>query len=254
MRLWIVEDGEKRGPFHVYDLRERIENSELTGEELAWHEDRDDWVALKELDVFRSTFSTEGPAASEEEPAAAAPPPLPRDPRPFLRFSARAFDLSIYWLLLYGGMRIGGADVIVASPLFHQLMMLPYVILDGVLLHLWRTSPGKALLGIRIETEDGKACKMGTSLLRAVRVYIIGLGLLQPLIALFTGGFSLWFTLKNRIAPWDLLGRLRVQSSGVEAWRVIVFAMVFAAIMIILVFGIFGPAILEEQQRLKGTA
>lgn len=249
MRLWIVEEGEKRGPFQVYELRERIENEELSGEELAWHEARDDWVALKELDVFRSEFAPSREERDRDE--GAAPPPLPKNPRPFLRFAARTLDLALYWLLLYGGMRIAGADFTQISPLFHQLTMLPYIILDAVALHLWRTTPGKALLGIYIESEDGKACRMGAAILRAIRVYIIGLGLLQPLIFLFTGGFSLWFTLKNGIAPWDVLGRMRVRNAPFEAWRVIVFVMLLAAAMVLLVFAVFLPVMLEAQQSLS---
>ncbi len=64
MEIWIVENGEKQGPFQTYEVRDRIESEELTGEELAWHKDQDQWVALKEMDVFQGEFSDRDSAST----------------------------------------------------------------------------------------------------------------------------------------------------------------------------------------------
>ena len=56
MEVWIVEEGEKRGPYQTYEIRERIERGELAGDELAWHRDQEQWTELREMDAFRSGF------------------------------------------------------------------------------------------------------------------------------------------------------------------------------------------------------
>jgi len=245
MRIWIVEDDTKRGPFEVFAVRERIERGELTGTELAWHEALDEWTPLRELDVFESEF-----ARVRSGPSPVLPPPLPLKPHPFLRLCGRAFDLTLYSLLLWGGMKLLGLDLLGAalSPLFNILSMLPCFVIEAALLHLWGTTPGKALLGIEIRSAEDEKLAVGSSILRALRVYIIGLGLLQPILTLLCGAFSLWFTLRNGLAPWDVVGRNRVRVAGPTPASLAIFVLLFLLILGLLVLGVFLPLALELQE------
>ncbi|NIP97030.1 MAG: DUF4339 domain-containing protein, partial [Akkermansiaceae bacterium] len=136
MQIWIVEDGERKGPFETYEVRERIEGGQLSGEELSWHKDQDEWVPLKQLDVFRSEFE-------ESVEVAVAPRSLPSRPRPFLRFWARWFDIFLYLLLVYSLLLVTGQDLAqaVSSPRFRYLYFLPFLILEAVAVHLYKTTP-----------------------------------------------------------------------------------------------------------------
>ena len=245
MRIWIVEDGERRGPFEVYELRDRIERGELTGGELSWHEALDSWAPLRELDVFHSEFEN-APAGD----STGGPPPLPQKPRPFLRFLARSFDLVLYSLVLWGGMTLFGADLLKAalSPLFNLLSMVPLFVIEAGMIHLWAATPGKALLGLAVRSSPGRNLGAGASMLRAARVYIIGLGLLHPLLIFLCGGFSLWFTLRKGKTPWDSVGNHHVSAAGPTPVSLLVFTVLFTLMLLLLVFGIFAPLALEMRE------
>ena len=52
MEIWIIEGGEKVGPIHDSEVRERISRGELGPDSMVWHEGRDGWIALKEVELF----------------------------------------------------------------------------------------------------------------------------------------------------------------------------------------------------------
>lgn len=250
MELWIVEDGEKRGPQQSYEVRERIANGELTGEELAWHKDCDDWVPLRELDSFRSAFE---PDHLVEEPP--TPPPLPSDPRPILRFWARWFDVFLYLVVLFGAMWLSdrtGQNLVGAmtSFWFAVLHMLPFLLLEAIALHLWKTTPGKFLLGIRVQTVEGENLLLSAAVTRAVRVYILGLGLMLGIFTMISHLFGLWFTLKHGEAPWDLMSRNEVRVRGPSPWPVVAFVGLFTVLFVLLSL-ILVPVAMEMDPRLK---
>ena len=235
------EDGEKHGPFQSYEVRERIEQGELNGDELAWHKDSPDWMRLKEMDVFEGEFA---PTLAELE--AAIPPPLPPQPRPFVRFWARWFDAFLYWLVVFGIMRATGQNIPGAlnSYWFMTLHMLPYLFFEAIAIHLWKTTPGKFLLGIRVQTVEGGKLPLGASVVRAIRVYLLGVGMHLWIFPLMCHAFSLWFTLRNGEAPWDAIARNEVRVAGPFLAPTLVFAGLF--VVILALFGaVMAPAVRE---------
>ena len=50
MEIWLIEDKQRTGPFQDYEVRERIERGEVTGETMAWHKDQQDWLPLMRKD------------------------------------------------------------------------------------------------------------------------------------------------------------------------------------------------------------
>ncbi|NNC88545.1 MAG: RDD family protein [Akkermansiaceae bacterium] len=242
MQVWLIEGGEKRGPFESYEVRERIERKELTGEEKAWHDGCDEWRALRSLEVFRAEF----------EVPVVVPPPLPKKPRPFSRLWARWFDMQVYMALLFGGMFLLQLDMLAAlrSTWFQLLHLLPYLIFDALMVHLAGTTPGKALLGLTVRSKGGGKLALGGSLVRSVRVYILGLGVGISLLMIPCHAFALWFTLRHGEAPWDLMGGNEVQSQGVNAGRVVAFVLLFMAVTILvgILLAPVSEAILEEMR------
>lgn len=248
MQIWLVEEGEKRGPFEPYELRDRIEKGRLSGEELAWHEGCPNWTPVCELALFRRSFE-------EEEPV---PPPVPRRPRAFSRFWARWFDIYAYLLVVYGGMHFLGIDIFASfeSALFRVLHLLPYLLLDAIAVNLWGTTPGKAMLGLRIEGPEEGKLPLGASLLRSVRVYILGLGLGLPVVSALCQGFCLWFTLRNGAAPWDVMTGIVVRSRSPGAVRIVAFVVLF--LVVLLALSVFlkpvSDALIEDFLRELGPA
>lgn len=231
MEIWIVENEEKKGPFQTYEIRERIENKELSGEELAWHKDQDDWTALRKMDVFRSEFE-------EQDVEDAAPPPLPPQPLPLLRFFARWFDIFLYLLLVFTAIRISGQTILEAfsaESAFPFLYFLPFVIMEAVFLHQFKTTPGKFLLGLRVVAPDESALPLRFTMLRSLRAYVVGTGLMiMPLLTLLCHSYCLWHLLKWKEAPWDRIAGTKVRVVGPLLYPLLLFIMLFVIIIVLL--------------------
>lgn len=239
MEVWIVEEGVKRGPFQTFELRDRIEKDELSGDELAWHKDQEDWVALKEMDVFRSEFEKPVPT----------PPPLPTKPFPVVRFFARWFDVSLYLLVVFGLLEVTGQDLQAAfrpDSWFVYVYFLPFIVLEAACLHRFKTTPGKFFLGIRVVTPDEQVLPFRVALFRSIRVYILGMGMFMSLLPFLCHAFCLWYVLKNSEAPWDTISGMKVRVVGPLLFPVLIFVMLFI-IVIVLTFVVLLPTAFEMQ-------
>ena len=59
MQLFIAKDGERLGPYSLEQVRDFLATGELTGQELAWHEELGDWTPLEDLlPALEQTSST----------------------------------------------------------------------------------------------------------------------------------------------------------------------------------------------------
>jgi uncharacterized RDD family membrane protein YckC len=246
MELWIIQKGKKEGPFNDYEIRDRIESGELGPETRVWHEGAEGWIRIAEVEIFRSEFE------GRMEESEAAPPPLPNPPRPFLRFLARWFDHFLYMLLLFALMVALGMDLVAAvmSPLFLFLHMLPWVALEAIAIHLWRTTPGKWLLGLQVQMRDGSRLGLGASLVRAFRVFVLGMGMKMSFFLLIAHGFGLWFLLRFGEAPWDKMARAETRHSGLETWRIVGFVAGGFAIVTVLAL-LFQPVSVEVEKEMR---
>ncbi len=251
MEIWIVEKGEKRGPFETYEVRGRIEEGELAGDEPAWHKDQDGWVALREMDVFRSAFGESG-----EERERAHPPPLPEQPFPFLRFFARWFDVLLYMLLFFSLVRFVGGDNLleaIRSP-WSYLYFMPFVLLEAIALHLTKTTPGKFLLGLRVVTPEEEALSLQAAGIRSLRAYIIGLGLMVlPLLTGICHVYCLWYLMRSNKAPWDTASQNRVRGTGPLRFAIVIFAILFMGICVLLA-AVLWPALVEFWEYVRESA
>jgi hypothetical protein len=250
MEIWIVEKGEKQGPFEAYEVRGRIEEARLTGDELAWHKDQEGWVALREMDIFRSAFEE-----SREVPD--SPPPVPPGPPfPYRRFFARWFDIYLYLLLLCSVVRFSGYDLLDAMmSSWAMFSLLPFVLLEAIVLHLTKTTPGKFLLGLRVVGPEEEALSLRAALVRSLRVYILGLGLM-PCFGVLTGichVYCIWYLMRRNEAPWDAASQNRVRAARLLPFRIVVFGMLFTGILL-LFSAVLGPASVEFWEQVRESA
>ena len=132
----------------------------------------------------------------------------PRVFHPWRRFLARMLDVTIYGLLwsaflafvfhvnLANRSRLGSTfDTFVAIA-----MML---VLEPLWLHFFGTTPGKAILGLRIETPDGRNLSYGEGLERTWGVIGIGMGYHIPLYGLVRLWKSYKLSSEGESQPWD---------------------------------------------------
>ena len=248
MEIWIVEKGEKQGPFEAYEVRGRIEEARLTGDELAWHKDQEKWVALREMDIFRSAFEE-----SREVPD--SPPPAPPGPPfPYRRFFARWFDIYLYLLLLCSVVRFSGYDLLDAMmSSWAMFSLLPFVLLEAIILHLTKTTPGKFLLRLRVVGPEEEALSLRAALVRSLRVYILGLGFMVLPLTGICHVYCLWYLMRSNEAPWDTASQNRVRGGTKEPWRAVIFGMLFIGLMCLLSV-VIDPLWVELMEQVRESA
>ncbi|MCX6867383.1 MAG: RDD family protein [Verrucomicrobia bacterium] len=218
MDLWIIQNGEKIGPIHDFDVRKKIECGELLATTPAWHEGLSAWRPLIEISLFEREFDRpvedhDTPYASPADDAGSpAPPPLPAAHGLIRRFWARWLDLclfaGVWWIVLWAIGR--DIEAILVNPWIILLQYVPWFVLETFLLHRLGTTPGKWLLGLKVVNDDGSLLSLADATRRSARVLCLGIGfgwsLLAPICQIMA-----YFTAKRLGRPlWDQTGGHRV--------------------------------------------
>ena len=241
MDIWIIRNGEKVGPIHDYEARHKIESGELTRDTPTWHEGLDAWRPLGEIAIFKDEFNwvhhddlDSGPTHEEEEAAllaAATPPPLPIGPVLWRRFWARWLDIHVYVAVWWLSMWVSGRQIeaVLNNIWIMVVQLVPWFIVESILIHRFGTTPGKWLLGLRVANTNGTPLSLAAATLRSFRVLVGGVGFGFSLLALFCQTLSYFTAKRLGNALWDHAGGHRVQSRPLVAWRIIVAVCVFLA-------------------------
>jgi uncharacterized RDD family membrane protein YckC len=244
MDIWIIQDGEKTGPLHDFEIRRKIETGELAANTPAWHDGLDSWKPLGEIDLFAREFelvkpTDETPAESSERPRS----PLPAT-NPYLirRFWARWFDLHLYsgaWLIIIWAM---GCDIgaVLSNPWIILFRFVPWFIIEAILLSRFGITPGKWLLGIRIVNDDGRLLSLQDAIRRSMRVLFLGIGfgwiVLSPICQLLA-----YFTTRKLGKPlWDHAGGHHLEAGPLNPLRLTFYVVgLFAALQLQMI--VVGP-------------
>jgi len=268
MEIWLIRDGEKAGPFHDYEIRRKIGLGDLDGSSPAWHEGLPAWTTLEEIPLFKGEFAAKNAPAVEIAPVEQTPPPLPSsppvipgNPRIGRRFWARWLDIYLYvaawWLLMW----VTGRNIesLFLSPMVAMTRLVPWFVIEILLIHHFGTTPGKWLMDLKVVNLDGSKLTLGQSTRRALRVYFIGIGFAIPYVILFCMALSA-FTAKRIGAPvWDYVGKHGLNAKPLNPLKVTALVFGFFAALA-LGFGVLSPEITklmlkelktEEQRPLK---
>ncbi len=172
--------------------------------------------------------------------------------RPFVRFWARMFDYTLVSAIVFQlsdpvlsppqpGEAVGETleryfsemarpeMLALARTLFFA--MIGWQVLEGVLIHLFGTTPGKALLGIRVAEPDGERVPLPRSLARAFAVYVLGAGFYQFPFILIGMVFSFFRLTATGISLWDQYLRTRVEHAPLGPGRILLAIGVFFVLL-----------------------
>ena len=174
--------------------------------------------------------------------------------RPFIRFWARMFDYTAVSVLIFQlsdmviphqGPNEGFSDLFArymeemqkpealnfARTLF--LSLIGWHLIEAVLVHLFGTTPGKALFGLNVKTEAGGAIPMLASLGRSFYVYVMGVGFYQfPFI--FIGMIFSFFRIQSTgKCLWDQHLKTRVEARPLGGARIVLAICVFFALLLL---------------------
>jgi len=251
MDIWIIQDGEKTGPIHDFEVRKKIEAGELPASTPAWHEGLAGWIPLGDISLFEREYDRpredrESPSAFPEEVDDDRAPPPPDQPFSVRRFWARWFDLYLFAGVWWIAMWASGGDIGAAlnNPWIILFQYVPWFVMETILLHRFGTTPGKWLLGLKVVNDNGSLLNLADATRRSVRVLFIGLGFGWGLLALICQLMA-FFTAKRLGRPlWDHTGGHRVTATPLHPLRLVAYVFIlFAALQLQMI--VVAPYVME---------
>lgn len=244
MRQWYyVQEGQRVGPVSEPELAKLFESGQLAPGTLVWTSELKEWAAARDVEGLIPTADTAPPlplSASSVEPntLASQSEPSGEQVRPWVRYWARMLDFFLFSFL--GGLVLAFVyEPALEMPdiLFGILLLFAYALVEPAMLAGWGTTPGKALLRIRLRNSDGSKLSYADGLSRAFKVLIRGQGIGLPLVALFTQIYAYKRLTKQRITSWDEEGDFDVSHQVIGTGRIILTLLIFMAFAFLMILG-----------------
>lgn len=239
--IWYVRCGEcEIGPLGEEALRALVGTGRIIGDTPLWREGLPAWTAAVALPGVLGPRAAAPPAPGLQAagaPGASRPAaPASRDGStahelapPWRRYWARSFDLlvgfgvtSLLFGVIWPGLftRLNG---LTGQKWVVLLVLLPLALaVDAVLYSALRSTPGKAIAGIKVLDESGRrALGIPAYVGRTFGVYVFGLGLGVPLVSLGTLIYGYRLAAAAKPAVWERLSGSRVHvlaDAGPRTW------------------------------------
>ena len=227
MRQWYYNtEGQQRGPVAEPDFIKLFETAHLLSDTLVWTEGLAAWTPARDIEGLV-------PAAYNPPPA---PPPLPSNApsnfikdtatstgpqtRPWIRYWARMIDFMLFCLI--AGLILGivyPPALEIPDALFGVIFLFLYNFVEAAMFAAWGTTPGKALLNIRVRNSNSSKLTFSDALSRVFSVWFRGEGLGIPIVALFTQITAYNKLTKQGFTTWDQVGNFTVSHHNIQAWR-----------------------------------
>ena len=211
MTEWFhAKDAAQHGPDDEAALRARFDSGELSGETLVWTDGQGEWKPAREVPPWAERFAPASPASTHAGAQV----------RPWVRYWARYMDV-ILWSFLVGvllailSIELNGR---LAEFVAGLVILASWIPVEALFLSRFGTTPGKALLRVRIQTEAGGRPDFRTALDRSFQAWLLGMG--AGVVTLFTLILSYRRLRREGRAPWDQASGLVVRHEPVGPWRV----------------------------------
>ena len=220
--FWYVQRGEHEiGPVGEDALRALVGTGQITPDTRLWHEGLSGWTAALELPGVL------GPRAAAPLSSAAVDAPRFEPATPWRRYWARFIDITVGMFLvamMTGAIRpslAGHLNAAVGARWVVLVLLLPFaLVIDAGIYRALGNTPGKAIAGIKVLTEDGRRLLSAPAYLgRNFGVYFFGLGLGLPLVSLFTLIYGYRRAAAGEMSTWDRLSASRVHALSGDTLR-----------------------------------
>jgi len=257
-QVWhFVEAGQKVGPATRADLAARYAAGSITEQTLVWTAGLSQWRALRDvrelMEYFESLRIVPPPVPQQSRatpnsyaPSGSALPHLPTGSMspgvawteavsPWRRWCARMIDLAGCGLLI--GLSVPAEFVPESSVAGGWLLVLAWIPLEAILIAAWGTTPGKALLGLRMTDFSAKSrLTLGQSALRAWLVFLSGQGLGIPFATIVAQIYQFGRIRDGKPVSYDD-ARSRVFGSPLGAGRIVLILVVGLSILALIALG-----------------
>lgn len=164
--------------------------------------------------------------------------------RPWIRWAARIFDINLFGFsigILLGFLSPSALDKI-PDRVFSVLLIALYVFVEPLMLCSWGTTPGKAILKIRLRRQHGLMLSYAQAFNRSASVWSKGLGCGIPLISLIFLSRSYNRLVEDGITQWDRDGNFSVSHQIIGPVRVLIIVILLVGFIGIPLTGLFENA------------
>lgn len=273
MEYFLSINDERQGPFSLYKAGEMIDAGSIDGSTLGWHRGLPEWVPVAEIPSLAALLPSENEGGDVEVAPAfnVGPPPLPHpgptaslpdqgsatsrlSRHPLRRFAARMFDFTLVSSLVFMTSDFEfpqlqpGQSYEEFFNTYLQIMQQPEAIalartqffalicwhlLEAFSLHLFRTTPGKALLGISVGSPDGSPLTIPRALGRSFYVYVMGVGFYSAPFILVGMIFSLIRLLTTGQVMWDQQLKIKVDCAPLGGVRIGIAVAAFVVLFVL---------------------
>lgn len=219
---YYIEAGQQVGPLEKADFVRLFASGRLPGTTLVWTESMADWQEA------RSVAGLLPPAYAPPQPyggtAARGTGFVPSGPqvRPWVRYWARTSDMFMFAIIFGIFLGLTFPQVMeIGNMALGIIITFVYLFVEPLMLSLFGTTPGKALLNIHLRRVDGGLLTYREALSRMFNVWLRGLGLGIPLVVIVMNIISYTKLTNEGITSWDKAGGFRVSHREVGALRVV---------------------------------
>jgi len=159
--------------------------------------------------------------------------------RPWVRFWARMLDFYLFAFLV----NIAIAYTLpilweVPDALFGLVLIFAYVFVEPAMLAGCGTTPGKALLRIRVRKKDGTRLSYSDGLQRSLAVWFRGQGIGIPIIAFYTLFHAYERLKKEGTTSWDKDGQFMVSHQTIGGLRITASVLIFLGFFVLIAIGL----------------
>jgi hypothetical protein len=204
-----IRDHQQLGPVGLFELEKLVEQGILSEETFIWKKEMNCWQMAKSLNlfpsiIFKSSIVEEIPINTERKWEEAKKDTYPNG-RPWIRYLARFFDLSLFSFFLIALVSIFSPKFVVESSatFIFILSLVLYILVESAILSIFGNTLGKSILNARLRTKNGELLSFLTALKRSVFVTTAGMGFGIPFINLICFYFSFFDLKKNGKSTWD---------------------------------------------------
>jgi uncharacterized RDD family membrane protein YckC len=261
VQIYLLQDGEKSGPFSVFEVAEEVRSGRATGDTLGWHQGSDGWIRLEDLPAA-STIFVEPPPRRElveaEDLAARRARLAPERLRSSVRLWARLIDLFfLEWIILMVVLGSGMTTVTDLLTKTHlEMQLLPaalLVVVEAFLIRSFGTTPGKWLLRVQVVMDDGGLLSLKTSFRRALTVWWRGVGFWLVPLNIFMMALSQATLLSTGKTPWDHACGTRLEYGKLDTNRILLIIAIMIVLLLAMNFA-FGEQLLGALEEAKKKA
>jgi len=241
MRQWYyTQGGQQCGPISDPDIGALFETGQLAPDTMVWTEEMEEWAVARDVDgLIPAAFNPPPPLQSTVSATLDTEyVPSGEQSRPWVRYWARMVDFFLFCFLAGIVLAFVYAPALeMPDVLFGIVLLFAYVFVEPAMLAAWGTTPGKAILNVRLRNGDGSKLSYADALNRAFKVWFRGEGIGIPIVVLFTQISAYKRLTKQGITSWDEEGAFKVTHRTIGAWRTIVVVLIMLGMFFLMAIG-----------------